>query len=150
MKSKYFRFLLRYWLWVIILPSIAIPSVSFFQHFGDFADTSSATAADEILKYLGVAILFFLIGSGIIAMVAIIFGIFVIPIMARNFSYGLFRIIFILFSISFILIPFLIWYGLHGTVSSQYLSVVIPSYAVSALFSGLLVVRRNSYDSLVS
>ncbi len=145
MKSTSYRFLMRYWLWSIVLPSLIIPTFSFFVNFSDLYTSGLSVILDEATKYLAPAVLIFLTASGVVAIIAIASTRPLFLFLERKTTFGVFKALFILVNCVFLIVPFVFWLLLHGTVGTQYVSIVIPAYLSSLTCFGLLFVKRNGF-----
>ena len=147
MKSTLVRFLVRYWLLVVIVPSIVIPTYSFFHDFTDINDFSFAEIRYEISKYLLPAILIFLGASVASAVVFVLIDVLILPTMIMRMSYSLFKISFLLFSSILIVSPPLLWYLSGNKINTGFASLVIPAYVISAVLWSALLVRPKKFES---
>lgn len=141
-------FLIRYWLYVIILPSTLIPTFFFFRDYTDFADAASSSVMYEITKYLVPAILIFMAGGCVIGLLAVLVSLFVIPKIVGAMSLRSFKSIFILMNAGIIATPFLMWYVIHQGINEKFMIIILPCYVISAAMFGLLLVNRIQFDSL--
>lgn len=147
MKSSLIGFLLRYWLLVVSVPSIVIPTYLFFLDFRDIHNFSVAQVAYEAQKYLLPGIFIFLGLSVLIAIVFLLINALVLPSMVERLSYRTFKVFFLLLSTFLTLTPPLIWYLVGNDVNSKFASLVIPAYALSAVLWGALLVRPKKFAS---
>jgi hypothetical protein len=141
-------FLVRYWLLVVLTPSIVIPTFSFFHNFTDMGDFSISAIGSEIIKYLVPAVLIFSAVSVILALLFILTNLLILPLMLKNLRFWSFKIVFIIIGSFLIVIPALIWYLFQNSINFRYITTVIPAYVISAIFWGALLIGRKTYNSL--
>jgi hypothetical protein len=141
-------FLVRYWLLVVLTPSIVIPTFSFFHNFTDMADFSISAIGSEIIKYLVPAILIFSAVSVVLALLFILTDLLILPVMLKNLRFWSFKIIFIITGSFLIVTPAVIWYLLQKPINFHFINTVIPAYVISGVFWGALLIGRKAFDSL--
>jgi hypothetical protein len=148
MRSGLNRFLLRYWILVIIVPAVALPTYSFFYNFTDIADFTFSQIWYEISKYLVPAILIFMVAGALIGALCMITQLLTLPLLIRRLPFAAFKSVFIIMSIFLMATPWLIWYSLGNPINAQFTDLVIPSYFASVIFWGTIFLNKTRFGKL--